>query len=479
MKRWGAVLALAGCTTVGPDYERPPVPLPDQYPAQAEAKAASVAPEWWVLYGDPTLNELVAATRKSNVDLRLAAARVREAEALLREAGAAIYPDVIGGYSATRNRVSERTLPPPPSTAPLERSQHSLTASTSFELDFWGRFARASEAARAALLASRFSYDVVELTLSGAIAQAYFALRSLDAQSAVLEVTIRVRGDSLEIARARLQAGLASELDVHQAQAALADALVQRRDVQRQRALVERQIATLTGQLNLTFPRETPGKDLFALPIPPAPPPGLPSTLLERRPDIRSAEQSLVAANALIGVARAALLPTLSLTGALGAQSAELSNLLSSGSGIWSLGFGLALPIFDAGRREARVEQAEARREQALASYQRAIESAFREVSDALVNVEQSAGSEADLAARLQAARNALELSTLRYESGYSPYLEVLDAQRTANEAELAFVRNRQARLAFSVDLMKALGGGWSQNSGSGSKLGISTLTPN
>jgi multidrug efflux system outer membrane protein len=168
-------------------------------------------------------------------------------------------------------------------------------------------------------------------------------------------------------------------------------------------------------------------------------------------------------------VARAALFPTVSLTGALGAQSAELSNLLASGAGIWSLGFGLTLPIFDAGRREARVEQADARREQALANYQRSIETAFREVSDALVNVGESTGTEADLAARLQAARSALELSTLRYESGYSPYLEVLDAQRTANEAELAFVRNRQARLAFSVDLMKALGGGWKQNSGSGS----------
>jgi multidrug efflux system outer membrane protein len=382
---------------------------------------------------------------------------VREAEAVLRETGAAFYPEVTGAYSAARNRVSERTTPPPQATFPLERSQHSLTASTSFELDFWGRFARAGEAAQAALLGSRFSYDVVELSLAGAIAQAYFALRSLDAQITVLDATLKVRQDSLNIAKARAEAGLASELDVHQAQGALSDALAQRREAGRNRALVERQIAQLAGRLDLKL---APA-DLFSLPLPPTPPPGLPSALLDRRPDIRSAEETLVAANAQIGVARAALFPTVSLTGALGAQSAELSNLLSSGAGIWSLGFGLALPIFDAGRREARVEQAEARREQALASYQRSIETAFREVSDALVNVEQSTGTEADLMARLEAARNALELSTLRYESGYSPYLEVLDAQRTANEAELAFVRNRQARLAFSVDLMKALGGGW------------------
>jgi len=183
--------------------------------------------------------------------------------------------------------------------------------------------------------------------------------------------------------------------------------------------------------------------------------------LLERRPDIRAAEQTLIAANAQIGVARAAMFPTISLTGLAGSQSAAFSDLLTSGTGIWSLGFALALPIFDAGRREAAVAQTQARRRQALASYQRSIESGFREVSDALVNLEQTGTSEADLLERLQAARNALQLSNERYEAGYSPYLEVLDAQRTANEAELAFVRNRQARLAFSVDLMKALGGGW------------------
>ncbi len=301
------------------------------------------------------------------------------------------------------------------------------------------------------------------MTLAGATAQAYFALRSLDAQLAVLELTIRARQDSLEIARARLQAGLSSELDVHQAQGALSDALVQKREAERQRSLVERQLAQFVGRLDLKLA----AGDLFALPLPPVPPAGLPSSLLERRPDVRASEQALVAANAQIGVARAALFPSITLTGGLGTQSAEFANLLSSGAGIWSLGFGLALPIFDAGRRAARVDQADARREQAVAGYQRAVETAFREVSDALVSVEQSGGSETDLKARLDAARNALELSRARYQSGYSPFLEVLDAQRTANEAELAFVRNRQARLAFSVDLMKALGGGWTEK-GSG-----------
>jgi multidrug efflux system outer membrane protein len=422
-----------------------------------------VTEEWWKLYSDATLDELVAAARKSNVDMRLAAARVREAEALARETNAAFLPEVSAGASATRSRVASSVIPAPQPGVPLERSLHQLSVSTSFELDFWGRYARAAESARANLVSLQFSRDVVGLTLAGSTAQTYFALRSLDAQIAVLEATIQARSDSLAIAKARLDAGLASELDVHQAQGALADALVQRRDAERVRALTERQLATLTGRLELKLPREQFAKDIFGLPIPPTPPPGLPSGLLDRRPDVRSAEQAMIAANAQIGVARAALFPAISLTAALGAQSAELSQLLSSGAGVWSLGVGLAAPIFDAGRREARVEQADARREQALAGYQRSIESAFREVSDALVNVGESAATEDELRVRLEAARSALELSTIRYQSGYSPYLEVLDAQRTANDAELAFVRNRQARLAFSVDLMKALGGGWAQ----------------
>ena len=456
MKHLAWILLVAGCTTLGPDYERPQPGLPTSYPT-GSATEISVPLEWWKLYNDATLNDLVESARKNNTDVRLAAARVREAEAALREAGAAFFPEITGGYGYTRNRVSTQTQPPPQATAPLERRQHQLLASTSFEVDFWGRFARASEAAQAGFLGARFNQDLVALTLAGGTAQAYFALRALDGQIQVLEKTLLLRRDSLEIAKARLDAGLASELDVHQAQGALSDALVQRREAGRQRSLVERQLAQLAGRLDL---KVVPG-DLFALPVPPTPPAGLPSALLDRRPDIRAAEQSLVAANAQIGVVRATLFPAISLTASLGAQSAELSNLFAGGAGIWSLGFALAQPIFDGGRREARVDQADARREQALAGYQRAVETAFREVSDALVSVEDASASESELQARLAAARNALELSTLRYESGYSPYLEVLDAQRTANEAELAFVRNRQARLAFTVDLMKALGGGW------------------
>ena len=456
MKRLALLALLAGCTTVGPDYKRPEVDLPVKFPGEISGEAP-VPADWWKLYRDPFLDELVASARSRNADIRLAAARVQEAEALAREAGAARTPEVMAGASAARSRVSARVIPAPQASVPLERSQYQLSASTSFELDFWGRLSRAAEAARANLLASRYSQEVVALSLSGATAQAYFTGRSLEAQLEVLDRAIEVRQESLSIASTRADAGLASALDVYQAQGALADALAQRREAARQRALTERALAQLTGRLDLKILHG----NLFDLPLPPAPPPGLPSALLARRPDIRAAEASMIAANAQIGVARAALFPTISLTASLGAQSAELSQLLSSGAGIWSIGLAAAAPLFDGGRREARVEQAEARRAQALAGYQRSIETAFREVADALVSVEQSAGAEADLAARLEAARNALELSNERYRAGYSPFLEVLDAQRTANDAELAFVRNRQARLAFSVDLMRALGGGW------------------
>ena len=458
MRQAVLLLLVAGCTTVGPDYKRPEMVLPGQFSGPASAEPSTIRADWWTLYGDTTLNELVASAQANNADLRIAAAQVLEAEAVMRQARAALFPEVTGSFSRTRSRIGTLTQPPPVSTAPLERNDARLVASTSFEIDFWGRFGRADEAARASLLGSQIAREVVGLTIGSLTAQTYFGLRSLEAQIGALDNTIRLRRESLDIARTRANAGLTSELDVHQAQGALSDALVQRRDAGRQRALLERQLAQLSGKLDL----KVAGGDLFALPVPPTPPAGLPSSLLERRPDIRAAEQTLIAANAQIGVARAARFPAVSLTAFLGGQSAAVEDIASSG--IWGLGIGVVAPLFDAGRRAAVEDQAAARYQQQLASWQRSVEGAFREVSDALVNLEETGNSEAELRARVEAARNALELSRIRYESGYSPYLEVLDAQRTANDAEIAFVRNRQARLAFSVDLMRALGGGW--NSG-------------
>jgi multidrug efflux system outer membrane protein len=453
------LLALAAGCSAGPKYERPEMPLPAQFPAPTETAGAQIPPDWWKLYGDAQLDALVAAVRTRNADLRIAAAQVEEAEAVMRQARAAVFPEITGSFTRTRSRVGTLTAPPPVASAPLERDDARLVLSTTYEVDFWGRVQGAGDAAQAGLAGAQLTREVVTLTLGGLTAQSYFGVRSLDAQIEVLTRSIKLRQDSLAIAQARAEAGLASELDVHQARGALADAVVQRREAARQRALLERQLGQLSGTLDLKLA----GGDLFTLPVPPTPPAGLPSSLLERRPDIRAAEQSMVAANAQIGVARAARFPAVSLTAAAGGQSAAVEDIARSG--VWSLGLGIVMPLFDAGRRAAVQDQAEARYRQTVASWQRSVEGAFREVSDALVNLEQASASEADLRERLDAARNALELSRIRYESGYSPYLEVLDAQRTANDAELAFVRNRQARLAFSVDVMKALGGGWN-NSG-------------
>jgi multidrug efflux system outer membrane protein len=452
-------LLLCGCAAVGPDYVRPSMNLPGAYPgAPADvAPSAGIRTEWWKLYGDARLDQLVASALERNADLRFAVARIEETDANLREAGAAFLPEIDLGATPQRQRLSSRTATPIPSSIPLVRNDIRLTVGTSFEIDFWGKLRRALEATRALALSSRYAREVVTLSLASLTTQAYFSFRSLDAQIAFTRTTLDSREEALTLVRSRAQGGIASDLEVNQAELARADASIQLKELQRQRALIEHQLATLTGYLDLALE----AGEILAMPLPPVPPAGLPSTLLERRPDVQQAEQQLVAANAQIGIAKAAMFPTISLTAYAGGQSTSLSTTLSSGASIWSLGFGLALPLFDAGRFAARAQAAEARQRQAVAAYQKAVETAFREVADALTGVQQSAAVEQDLQARVEAARNVLRLARLRYESGYSAYLEVLDAQRASNDAELGFVRNRQLRLAASVDLMKALGGGW------------------
>ncbi len=452
------VMLLAGCGLAGPNYQRPSFDLPGRYaePAPGPAAPLAVPADWWRLYGDATLDKLVSSGLEKNTDIRIAVARIEEAEAVLREANALFFPLVEAGAGAGRSRSSTRTGTLPSTATPI-RNNFQLTASTTFEIDFWGRLRRGAEAARAQYYASRYARDVVSLTLAAGIAQTYFAVRSLDAQIVVAGETLKSAEESFDLARKRAQAGVVSDLDVNQADASRAQAAAQIKDLRRQRAVAVHQLGVLSGVPDLDVP---PG-DLRQLPAPPLPPAGLPSTLLERRPDVREAEAQLESANALIGVARAAQFPTFSLTGALGVQSQELSTLFSAGAGIWSVGLGVVAPVIDGGRYAARTQQAEARARQAAAAYEKTAQTAFREVSDALSNVRLSAEAEQDLRDRVERAQNTLRLATLRYEAGYSGYLEVLDAQRTLNDAQLALVRNRQSYLAYTVDLMNALGGGW------------------
>lgn len=459
-------LGSSGCMMVGPDFSRPDVTLPSSYAGAASAADAvlAVPANWWQLYGDPTLDKLVIAGLDRNVDVRRAVARIEEAEALVREANAVtLFPQVDADVAAGRSRTSIGTAGAPANSTRVTRNNFLLSARTSFELDFWGGLRRTREAALAQYLSTRYARDVVSLSLAAAIAQTYFTIRVTDAQIAVSEESLLSANESLDIARRRAQAGLVSDLDINQAGTLRAQIGAQITELKRLRAVAEHQLGVLTGALDITVPTG----DVEMLPKAPVPPPGLPSALLERRPDIRQVEELYRSANAQIGVARAAQLPTISLTGSLGTQSNELGSLFSTGSAIWSLGIGLVGPIFDGGRSAARTDQAIARASQAAADYERTAQTAFREVSDALSNVQLSAEAEQDLIERVDYARKSLRLSTLRYESGYSAYIEVLDAQRTLNEAQLALARNRQVYLQYTVDLMNALGGGWVPYSGS------------
>jgi multidrug efflux system outer membrane protein len=457
-----AALVSAGCA-VGPAYQRPVLDLPAAYPEAVDAGAgvAAIGAEWWKLYNDPQLNDLVAATLARNVDIKLAVAQVEEAEGVVREAGSAILPEVDVGGNSNRTAYSNSVAIPTPSGYPAVRDDHRAVFSTTFELDFWGKLRSASDAAQAKLLATRYARDVVMLTLAATTAQTYFSLRSLDTQIVATRVSLDTRNSSAGIVRDRVKAGYASELDLAQANVARANAASQLRDLQRQRSLVEHQLQTLTGKLDLRLD----ASNVADLPTPALPPPGLPSTLVERRPDVVSAEQNLISANAQIGVAKAAQFPTFSLTGFLGGESESLSNILTNPARIWSAGLGVIFPVFDSGKYAARTSEAEARQRQALASYQKTVELAFRDVADALANIRQSVATEEDLRAAATAARDALRISQARYEAGYSAYLDVLDAQRSLNDAELSLARNRQAQLTYTVDLIKATGGGWSPKS--------------
>lgn len=448
--------AVAGCSALGPDYQRPAVVLPAQYP-QAVAEAAPAVPaDWWRLFGDEQLTRLVDQALAANADVAQAAARVELAAALLREADGAQSPSLDASGSAGRSQTGAG-VPGNTSGRTITGNDFRLGLNAAYQVDLFGQLRRADEAARAGLLASQAARDTVRLSVASAVVQSWIGLRSLDEQTAATRLVLKTRDDSARLVRLRLNAGTASRLEAEQADILRADAALQLRDLQRQRTLLQSQLGLLAGAAAL----ELPEGSLRGSTLPPAPPPGLPSALLERRPDVRAAEQQLVAANAQIGVARAAMFPSLSLTGALGQESLELSDLLKAPARFWSLGVGLGLPLFDGGRRAARVDQAGARQREAIAAYQGAVSSAFKDVADALATLRAAADSEADVAARAAAAERAQQLARVRFDSGYSGYLEFLDAQRTATAAQLDVVRNRQARLAATVQLLQALGGGW------------------
>jgi outer membrane protein, multidrug efflux system len=454
----GSALSV-GCM-VGPKYHRPVVQTPSAFrdPAenpQLQAQVASYADlPWWQVFQDPKLQELIRTALKQNYDLQLATERINASRAQLAIARSSLFPQVSG--NANFNGGKEN----------LEQSRFNfltLTADAAFQLDFFGKLHRANEAARAQLLATEDARQVVALTLVSDVATNYFTLLQLDLQLAITRETVNTQTDSVKLTQLRLEHGVATKLDVLQAQQVLDTANAQIPDLERQIAQEEDGLSILLGN----YPQDiTRGIPLVEQTLPPEVPAGVPSSIIERRPDIREAEQILIAANADIGVAKAQFFPQISLTGGGGGafgRSSVFSSLMTTQLGIWSYGAQVSQPIFTGGALKGNLHLAESEHRQALIGYREAIQHAFGEVSDALIGYEklhQVRTRQQDSVADLQ---ETVRISTLRYKGGTTTYLEVLDGQRSLYGAELTLAAARGDEYRSLVQLYKALGGGWQQ----------------
>jgi multidrug efflux system outer membrane protein len=460
-----AALVLAGGCAVGPDYHRPTTAVPENFrfapDVQAGAGAASFADQgWWSVYRDATLQGLLREALAENFDVRIAAARVAQARAALGSARLQQLPQVSVAAAAQRQRLSQQQLLPG---EPATLDAFSINGSVSYEVDFWGRYRRATEAARAQLLASEYAREQVQVGLVAGVVSAYFTLQALDEQLAITARTVRTRERFAALTQAQHQHGTVTGLEVASAQAQLAAAQATVPDLQRQVGQQEDLLSVLLGRNPDALNRgadeagATPGAE-DAAPVPPA---GLPSALLERRPDVREAEQNLVAANAEVGVAKANLFPSISLTGALGEASTALSSLIGVPARTWSVGVGLVQPVIDAQRNLYLLELADAQKSQALLAYRQSVQRAFQEVADALIQRQKFAELEQVQRTQVDAERRAETIALARYKVVKSNYFDVITADTSLFNAELALANARlNARLAV-VQLYQALGGGW------------------
>lgn len=450
---------LSGCA-VGPNYHRPGVQTPNSFRdladnPQIQAQAASYADlPWWQVFQDPKLQGLIRTALKQNYDLQLATERINAARAELAIARSRLFPQVSGNGNFSGGKEN------------LQQSRYNfltLTADAAFQLDFFGRLRRANEAARAQLLATEDARQVVTLTLVSDVASDYFTLLQLDLQLAITHETVKTQTDSVKLTQLRLDHGVATKLDVLQAQQVLDTANSQIPDLERQIGLEEDALSILLGNYPQDIARGIP---LVEQLLPPEVPAGLPSSIIERRPDIREAEQILVAANADIGVAKAEFFPQISLTGGGGGsfgRDSAFPSVFNTQLGIWSYGAQVSQPIFTGGALKGNLHLAESQHQQALIGYRETIQHAFGEVSDALIGYEklhQVRTRQQDTVADLQ---ETVRISTLRYKGGTTTYLEVLDGQRSLYGAELTLAAARGDEYRSLVQLYKALGGGWQQ----------------
>jgi outer membrane protein, multidrug efflux system len=484
------IFVMSGCT-VGPNYKRPKVDVPGAYrgalpqeevptqqnrsqekpngvespspralqPADKSGQPQSSEPsfgdqKWWEVFQDPQLQELIRTALKQNYDVRIAATRILQAQAQLGITRADQLPTINAGASAVNLRVPKEK----PVNQEFETNATSVGASFLWELDFWGKYRRATEAARANLLATEWGRRAVINTLVSEVAAAYFQLRAYDLQLEISRQTLASRQQSLKLTRRLSDGGAGTLLDVHQAEQLVAVAAENIPDLERRIQQQENYISTLLGDNPGPIAR---GMKLTDQPHLPEVPPGIPSRLLQRRPDIREAEARLIAANAQIGVAKAAYFPQITLTADSGFQSSALSSLFTGPAGFWSLGGSLAQPIFAGGRIRSGVRLSEARQQEMLLTYQQTIQQAFRGVSDSLVGYQKSHEFRQHQEELVLAARDAAQLSELRYRGGATNYLEVLTNETNAFDAELGLVEAQLNELLELVGIYRNLGGGW------------------
>lgn len=451
------LLLLLNACTLGPKYKRPAVQVPETFrgslsPAASESLGDA---KWWTVFQDAQLQALVREALAQNYDLRIAASRVLQAQAALGITRADQFPTISGGASATNERFAQTKITPAFETSPIQ-----VNLALFWELDFWGKYRRATEAARADLLATEWGQKAVISSLISNVATAYFQLLELDSEMEISRRALDSRKESLRLVEIRAKGGTTSLLDVRQSEQLVYTASAQIPDLERRTEQQENLISILLGRNPGPITR---GVSLVDITFPPEVPPGLPSSLLSRRPDIQQVEQQLIAANARIGVAKAAYFPQITLTGLAGYQSPALTNLFTGPAGLWSVGGQLTQPIFTAGRIRSGVRLTEAQQQEAVLTYQRLIQQAFREVSDSLIAYRKNREFREQEALLANAAADATRLAQSRYRGGVTSYLEVLDSDTRYFEAAIGLSQAQLNERLSLVQIYNALGGGWQE----------------
>jgi outer membrane protein, multidrug efflux system len=451
-----ACAVLAGCV-VGPDYHRPEVTAPKAYQYEPKEVAATANVEFWKQFDDPVLDGLIAEALANNKNVKIAAANVEQAAGVLTSTRSPLFPQLNYQGSAARERFSQGGVIALPNGISNPTNAYQLFAGASWEIDLWGRVRRLTESAQANLLATDEARRGVILSLVASVASGYLQLRGFDEQLVMAQRTLETYAESLRLMELKFKYGRVSEMNVEQARARYQTAAAQLPRIRRDIALIEDALSVLLGKAPGHIPR---GKGIFALTLPPVPP-GMPSELLERRPDLLQAEQQLVSANALIGAAKAQYFPTISLTGALGTASTDLSNLFKGPARAWSYAGSFAGPIFTGGAIAGQVAQAEAAQQAALQSYELSIQSAFADVDNALVSRETLDEQVAAQEKLVTALRGYSRLAQLQFDGGRAPYSTVLQAEEQLFPAELDWAAARAQLCVSLVNIYKAMGGGW------------------